>query len=216
LKRSTCCDEWHEVTIPFAANHFLGCLQNFFLYFYGMVFNLIAVLAVSAWKGQGLAVLFQGQTAVTMLLIANNAAQVWPGMSGCSARRARLQGSIWRCSTEQSVCCNVLVMYSQGILSSFFYKFADTILKKYSSTIATIFTAIMSFMLFGHELTTNFLLGVSIVFISMHQVGVSSKAQGLIGAPVWAWVPSVSASGTTIQRAIRGRAQHCQRTLQPA
>ncbi|KAH7620376.1 putative CMP-sialic acid transporter 4 [Nannochloris sp. 'desiccata'] len=32
----------------------------------------------------------------------------------------------------------------QGILSSFFFKFADTILKKYSSTIATIFTGIMS------------------------------------------------------------------------
>lgn len=28
----------------------------------------------------------------------------------------------------------------QGILSSFFFKYADTILKKYSSTIATIFT----------------------------------------------------------------------------
>lgn len=29
---------------------------------------------------------------------------------------------------------------AQGILASFFYKFADTILKKYSSTLATIFT----------------------------------------------------------------------------
>ena len=58
----------------------------------------------------------------------------------------------------------------QGILSSFFFKFADTILKKYSSTIATIFTAVMSFVLFGHELTINFFVGVSIVFVSMHQV----------------------------------------------
>lgn len=56
----------------------------------------------------------------------------------------------------------------QGILSSFFFKFADTILKKYSSTIATIFTGIMSAALFGHALTLNFCLGVSIVFISMH------------------------------------------------
>jgi hypothetical protein len=56
----------------------------------------------------------------------------------------------------------------QGILSSFFFKFADTILKKYSSTIATIFTGLMSALLFGHELTLNFCLGVSIVFISMH------------------------------------------------
>lgn len=48
-------------------------------------------------------------------------------------------------------------------------QFADTILKKYSSTIATIFTAIMSWAMFGHKLTMNFLIGVSIVFISMHQ-----------------------------------------------
>lgn len=55
------------------------------------------------------------------------------------------------------------------MLSSFFYKFADTILKKYSSTIATVFTALMSYVLFAHELTVNFFIGVAIVFISMHQ-----------------------------------------------
>lgn len=48
-------------------------------------------------------------------------------------------------------------------------QFADTILKKYSSTIATIFTALMSWALFSHSLTMNFAVGVSIVFISMHQ-----------------------------------------------
>ena len=57
----------------------------------------------------------------------------------------------------------------QGILSSFFFKYADTILKKYSSTVATIFTGVMSAALFGHTLTLNFLIGVTIVFISMHQ-----------------------------------------------
>eukprot|EP00983_Pelagomonas_calceolata_P123058 1160966-Pelagomonas_calceolata.AAC.7 len=68
--------------------------------------------------------------------------------------------------------CNILAIpaHPQGILSSFFYKYADTILKKYSSTIATIFTALMSWVLFGHSLTVNFILGVSIVLISMHQV----------------------------------------------
>ncbi|KAF2286400.1 hypothetical protein GH714_016724 [Hevea brasiliensis] len=45
----------------------------------------------------------------------------------------------------------------------------DTILKKYSSTVATIFTGIASAALFGHTLTMNFILGISIVFISMHQ-----------------------------------------------
>ncbi|KAK6914593.1 Nucleotide-sugar transporter [Dillenia turbinata] len=58
---------------------------------------------------------------------------------------------------------------AQGILSSFFFKYADTILKKYSSTVATIFTGIASAALFGHKLTMNFILGISIVFISMHQ-----------------------------------------------
>ncbi|KAK4799973.1 hypothetical protein SAY86_025338 [Trapa natans] len=58
---------------------------------------------------------------------------------------------------------------AQGILSSFFFKYADTILKKYSSTVATIFTGIASAILFGHTLTVNFVLGISVVFISMHQ-----------------------------------------------
>ncbi|KAL7106106.1 hypothetical protein ACP275_07G090600 [Erythranthe tilingii] len=58
---------------------------------------------------------------------------------------------------------------AQGILSSFFFKYADTILKKYSSTVATIFTGIASAVLFGHTLTVNFMLGISVVFISMHQ-----------------------------------------------
>ncbi|KAL5074065.1 hypothetical protein RYX36_013049 [Vicia faba] len=58
---------------------------------------------------------------------------------------------------------------AQGILSSFFFKYADTILKKYSSTVATIFTGVASAVLFGHKLTMNFLIGISIVFISMHQ-----------------------------------------------
>ncbi|EEE55818.1 hypothetical protein OsJ_04420 [Oryza sativa Japonica Group] len=58
---------------------------------------------------------------------------------------------------------------AQGILSSFFFKYADTILKKYSSTIATIFTGVASAVLFGHTLTINFVLAISIVIISMHQ-----------------------------------------------
>nr|CAN64000.1 hypothetical protein VITISV_020509 [Vitis vinifera] len=57
---------------------------------------------------------------------------------------------------------------AQGILSSFF-KYADTILKKYSSTVATISTGIASAVMFGHTLTINFILGISIVFISMYQ-----------------------------------------------
>ncbi|GLT87919.1 hypothetical protein SLE2022_059700 [Rubroshorea leprosula] len=68
-------------------------------------------------------------------------------------------------ATMLLICNNA----AQGILSSFFFKYADTILKKYSSTIATIFTGIASAALFGHTLTINFVLGISIVIISMHQ-----------------------------------------------
>ncbi len=57
----------------------------------------------------------------------------------------------------------------QGVLSSFFFKYADTILKKYSSTVATLVTGLMSAALFGHALTLNFLVGVTVVSISMHQ-----------------------------------------------
>ena len=57
---------------------------------------------------------------------------------------------------------------AQGILSSFF-KYVDTILKKYSSTVAIISTGIASVVMFGHTLTINFILGFSIVFISMYQ-----------------------------------------------
>lgn len=106
-------------------------LQQFFLYFYGALFNLVCLLVSCWWKQRTLYQMFEGQTTVTFILIVNNAAQ--------------------------------------GILSSFFFKYADTILKKYSSTIATIFTAVMSYILFGHELSINFVVGVSIVLISMHQ-----------------------------------------------
>ncbi|KAK4404090.1 CMP-sialic acid transporter 5 [Sesamum angolense] len=68
-------------------------------------------------------------------------------------------------ATMLLICNNA----AQGILSSFFFKYADTILKKYSSTVATIFTGIASAILFGHTLTINFMLGISVVFISMHQ-----------------------------------------------
>ncbi|CAI5984654.1 unnamed protein product [Closterium sp. NIES-64] len=108
-------------------------LQNFFMYCWGLLFNLIFLLGVFIARGGDTASLniLHGHSRATAVLIANNA--------------------------------------MQGILSSFFFKYADTILKKYSSTIATIFTGIASAILFGHTLSINFALGVSVVLISMHQ-----------------------------------------------
>ena len=67
---------------------------------------------------------------------------------------------------------------AMSILSSFFFKFADTILKKYSSTVATIFTGLMSAVLFGHALSINFCIGVTIVLISMHLFFTSAPGGG--------------------------------------
>ena len=66
----------------------------------------------------------------------------------------------------------------QGVLSSFFFKYADTILKKYSSTVATLVTGLLSAALFGHQLTMNFCIGVTIVGISMHQFFSQGAAPG--------------------------------------
>ena len=113
-------------------------LQNLFMYLYGLMFNTIALMIVWMRNGfQDIGSLFAGHNSMTMLLVANNAAQ--------------------------------------GVLSSFFFKFADTILKKYSSTVATIFTGLVSAFLFGHQITINFCIGVSIVLISMHLFFSSSE-----------------------------------------
>lgn len=66
--------------------------------------------------------------------------------------------------------CSFYIFVCALFKSKFLLMFTDTILKKYSSTVATIFTGIGSALLFGHKLTMNFILGISIVFISMHQV----------------------------------------------
>lgn len=105
-------------------------IQNFYLYFFGVLFNLLGLALLVVVGHQSISELFKGYSKVTVLLIVNNALQ--------------------------------------GILSSFFFKYADTILKKYSSTIATILTGLMSALFFGHRLTVNFCIGVTIVFISMH------------------------------------------------
>jgi hypothetical protein len=68
----------------------------------------------------------------------------------------------------------------QGVLSSFFFKYADTILKKYSSTVATLVTGLLSAALFGHQLTMNFCIGVTIVGISMHQFFSQGAARHLM------------------------------------
>jgi hypothetical protein len=54
----------------------LNPCQNFFLYFYGALFNLLGAVLTCFIKGEGVLELFEGQSLVTAALIVNNAAQV--------------------------------------------------------------------------------------------------------------------------------------------
>ena len=65
-------------------------------------------------------------------------------------------------------CVLVANNAAQGVLSTFFFKFADSVMKKHSSNAATIFTALLSAVMFGQTLRSNFVVGGVIVLISMH------------------------------------------------
>ncbi|KAJ9558832.1 hypothetical protein OSB04_013446, partial [Centaurea solstitialis] len=124
-------------------------LQNLFLYGYGAIFNFSGSLEPPLSK------------ILTIYLFGPNLCDniCFSGPESFDI----LQGH------SKATMLLIINNAGQGILSSFFFKYADTILKKYSSTVATIFTGFASAALFGHTLTINFLLGISIVFISMHQ-----------------------------------------------
>eukprot|EP00879_Flechtneria_rotunda_P018869 GHRR01019806.1.p1 GENE.GHRR01019806.1~~GHRR01019806.1.p1 ORF type:complete len:305 (+),score=54.88 GHRR01019806.1:786-1700(+) len=73
-------------------------LQNFFLYFYGMCFNLLGALAVCTFKHQTFLSIFDNQTKVTLILVINNALQV----------------SQWlhlRHTSVLACCCNMLACW---------------------------------------------------------------------------------------------------------
>ncbi|KAH0933076.1 hypothetical protein HID58_010193 [Brassica napus] len=125
-------------------------LQNLFLYGYGAIFNFLGILGTVIYKGKLLEIVLDALLTVLPLSTGPASFDILQGHS-------------------RATVFLIMNNAAQGILSSFFFKYADTILKKYSSTVATIFTGIASAALFGHVLTMNFLLGISIVFISMHQ-----------------------------------------------
>jgi hypothetical protein len=51
-------------------------LQNFFLYFYGMCFNLLGALGMCLYQHRSFGSIFEHQTRVTLILVVNNAMQV--------------------------------------------------------------------------------------------------------------------------------------------
>ena len=67
--------------------------------------------------------------------------------------------------TTLIVICNSC----QGVLASLFLKFADTIMKKFSSNIATLVTGLLSAIFFSQQLTSNFFIAFAMVSVALHQ-----------------------------------------------
>lgn len=103
-------------------------VQNFWLYFFGIIFNALAIFTqdVDAIMNNGF---FHGYTAITVCMITNHALS--------------------------------------GIAVSLVMKFADNIVKVYSTSVAMLLTAVISTAIFDFKLTLPFVLGSSVVSIAV-------------------------------------------------
>ncbi|CAA6667947.1 unnamed protein product [Spirodela intermedia] len=109
-------------------------VQNFWLYVFGMIFNVIAIFVqdFDAVMNKGF---FFGYSLITTLMILNHALS--------------------------------------GIAVSFVMKYADNIVKVYSTSVAMLLTAIVSVFLFSFHLSLAFFLGSTVVSVAvyLHSVG---------------------------------------------
>lgn len=109
-------------------------VQNFWLYIFGMLFNLVAICVqdFDAVMNKGF---FHGYSFITVLMILNHALS--------------------------------------GIAVSMVMKYADNIVKVYSTSVAMLLTAVVSVFLFGFHLSLAFFLGSTVVSVSvyLHSVG---------------------------------------------
>ncbi|KAJ6845361.1 CMP-sialic acid transporter 2 [Iris pallida] len=113
-------------------------VQNFWLYVFGMVFNLIAMCVqdFDAVMNKGF---FYGYSFITLCMILNHALS--------------------------------------GIAVSMVMKYADNIVKVYSTSVAMLLTAIVSVFLFHFNLSLAFFLGSTVVSVSvyLHSIGKPQK-----------------------------------------
>lgn len=109
-------------------------VQNFWLYIFGMVFNIVAIFIqdFDAVMNKGF---FHGYSLITICMILNHALS--------------------------------------GIAVSMVMKYADNIVKVYSTSVAMLLTAIVSVFLFGFHLSLAFFLGSTVVSVSvyLHSIG---------------------------------------------
>ena len=66
------------------------------------------------------------------------------------------------------VCTMVLNHSLSGIAVSLVMKYADNIVKVYSTSVAMILTTLVSIPLFGFQLTLPFVLGTSVVSVAVY------------------------------------------------
>ncbi|CAM0906421.1 unnamed protein product [Alopecurus aequalis] len=104
-------------------------VQNFWLYIFGMIFNLVAICVqdFDAVMDKGF---FHGYSFITFLMILNHALS--------------------------------------GIAVSMVMKYADNIVKVYSTSVAMLLTAIVSVFLFSFHLSLAFFLGSTVVSVSVY------------------------------------------------
>ncbi|CAI9104830.1 OLC1v1003597C1 [Oldenlandia corymbosa var. corymbosa] len=104
-------------------------VQNFWLYVFGMIFNVVAILVqdFDAVVEKGF---FHGYSLITVLMILNHALS--------------------------------------GIAVSMVMKYADNIVKVYATSVAMLLTAFVSFLFFGFQFSTAFLLGSIVVSVSIY------------------------------------------------
>lgn len=109
-------------------------VQNFWLYVFGMAFNLVAIVIqdFDAVVNKGF---FHGYSSITVLMIINHALS--------------------------------------GIAVSMVMKYADNIVKVYSTSVAMLVTAVVSVFLFNFHLSLAFFLGSTVVSVSiyLHSIG---------------------------------------------
>ncbi|KAJ8498738.1 hypothetical protein OPV22_009290 [Ensete ventricosum] len=109
-------------------------VQNFWLYVFGMIFNLVAI-CIQDYDEVMNKGFFHGYSFITVCMVLNHALS--------------------------------------GIAVSMVMKYADNIVKVYSTSVAMLLTAVVSVFLFGFHLSLAFFLGSMVVSVSvyLHSIG---------------------------------------------
>ncbi|XP_017235136.1 CMP-sialic acid transporter 2 isoform X2 [Daucus carota subsp. sativus] len=139
-------------------------VQNFWLYVFGMAFNAVAILVqdFDAVMNKGF---FHGYSLITVLMIVNHALR-------CHSIRSFRHRFSSGCQINREFYLSVW-WQSSGIAVSMVMKYADNIVKVYSTSVAMLLTAVVSVFLFNFHLSLAFFLGSTVVSVSvyMHSIG---------------------------------------------